>query len=199
MPARAIGRARAQRGLALIELLLVMVFLSVAFAVFATVFSTTITQNSQVSDESLLQTELRFAVDRMAQELRQGFVDDATSPIVSMSPTSITVYSPDKSQPTFFMRRISYQVVNHQLQRQFATATTAGPPPWTWGSTSAWATQFDSIQDFNIFTYLDANGNTAVTPSAVRTIVITVQVEPKTGHGKRVTYKTSVTIRSTQS
>ncbi len=194
----AIRRARDTGGMALIELLMVMVFLGVAFAVFATIFSTTISQDSQISDENLLQTELRAAVDGMAQELRQGYADDSTTAIASMSPTSITFYSPDKSQPTYFMRRISYQVVTHKLQRQFATATAAGGPPWTWGSTSAWATRFDSIQDFNIFSYLDANGNTASTPSAVRTIVITVLVQPKTGLGRQVTYKTSVTIRSTQ-
>ena len=78
-------------------------------------------------------------------------------------------------------------------------STSAGPPPWTWGPTTAWATQFDSLQDFNIFTYLDVNGNTTSTPSAVRTIVINALVEPKAGRGKQVAYSTRVTIRSTRS
>jgi hypothetical protein len=190
-------RARQEHGVGLVELTMVMVFLGIAFTVFASIFSSTINHNGQVSEANVLQTEVRAVVDGIAQELRSAYTGDSSSPLETIAANEIVFLTPDRAQP-FHLRRVHYRVSGHTLERRFATSTDTDGAPWTYGSYGGWHPRFDAIVGTQFFTYLDAAGVVTAVPAAVRTIVITVALEPKSGRGRQVTYKTSATIRASQ-
>jgi type II secretory pathway component PulJ len=187
-------------GFSLVESLVGLVFIGAIFAAFATVLSTTVVHSSEITEESTLQTELRAAVDTMAAEIRQAYVTKTTFPVESATATSIQFLSPDRdTYPSFHLRRIAYQVSAHKLQRAFVTTTSTGGPTWTWpngGAVGAWATRLDSIQNTDVFTYQDGNGQPTADPTKVKTVVIKLTLDPNASHGKQVTYTTSATIRA---
>ena len=65
------------------ELLIVLAIMGVILAALAGVLSMSITQSSQIQEQSTLQSEVRATVDTMARELRQAYTGDSTYPIVT--------------------------------------------------------------------------------------------------------------------
>lgn len=192
-----------QRGFALPEMLMSIAVLSVLFALFATVMSTTITQSSQEQAVTVMQTETRAAMERFAQELRQAYSGDSTWPIESVDPASNTIrfLSPDRRDP-FHLRRIEWRRSGSDLQRRSVTGTdgTRGSLPaissaeWT---TAARTTEASSIRNTTIFQFFAAredDGDEPATtdPARVRRVVITLEVSTARQANRRFTYKTSV-------
>ncbi len=186
-----------QLGFTLIELLVAMLLLAIVLGGIATFIATTYTRANTTTRQSVAQTAVRAAVDTAVADLRQAYYGDGTtSPIVAMSPTALTFYSPDRAQPLFHLRKISYQLVGGLLQRATATSTDTDGPPWLGLTTlGLWATQVDSVTNTAVFTYQDANGAATSDPTKVSRIVVTVQVRPG-GQGTSYVYQSSATIRA---
>jgi prepilin-type N-terminal cleavage/methylation domain-containing protein len=189
-------RLRAEDGFTLIEMLTVVAILAVVFGVFAAIMSTTARNNAELTQGSVLQGEAGAALDRIAEELRQAYTGDDTFPIVAATATTLEFYSPDTVQP-FHLRRIAYRLTGGRLERAVVTSSDTDGAPWTGlGTTpSNWVTQLDSITNAGAFTYTDANGAVATTPSAVRRVSITLTVATKANPVRRNTYQANATLR----
>jgi prepilin-type N-terminal cleavage/methylation domain-containing protein len=192
--------AAREGGFTLVEMLSAMTVFSIVLASFSMVLSSAIRHSSEVEEQSNLQVEARAAITSISQDLRQVYDGDndlLTSPIVSMSPTQVTFYSPDRQLP-FHLRRISYRVSGTEFQRAFATSTDTDGAPWVGitavgpyrklvGSLVSTATP--------VFAYKKADGTTATTPLDVKTIEVTLTVATKNSPTRQTTYDTSVTVR----
>jgi prepilin-type N-terminal cleavage/methylation domain-containing protein len=194
-----------ERGFTLIEMLATMSVLAVLFGIFSLILSNTIRDSSTIQDQSTNQTEVRAAIDGLAQDLRQGYTGDSSgtlTPISAISGTTLSFYSPDRAQPAFHLRQIQYQLTGGKLQRRIQTSTDTNGYPWTFGSWSAWATVASDITSSSIFTgkYLNTSGAvvTTSTPSQVSGVWIAVTVSPRGSQGRTYTYSTSASVRAAQ-
>jgi prepilin-type N-terminal cleavage/methylation domain-containing protein len=189
--------AREESGFTLIEMMMALVVVTLLTTSFATIVTAMIQHSTEISGESVSQTQARFAIDELARDLRQAYVGDGTNGIESISSTAITFDSPDRLTP-FHLRRISYQLTGGKLQRQLTTSTNTNGPPWTWGAVSGWATRVDSVTSPTIFTgYSDyAGGTTTTTASLVRAVTFGVNVSNPGSRGKTYTYSGSASLRS---
>jgi type II secretory pathway component PulJ len=185
--------------MSLVELTVSMVFLGVIAAAFSMTFSSTIRHQSDMTETATTQTEVRQALDRMAREIRQAYVDGPGSgwPIETATGSQITFTTPDRSS-TFKLLRVSYRVSGGVLQRAFVTSTSAGGAPWTWPSPSTpsnWSTIARNVKTTSPFVYLDA-GNAATTTAAnVRSIAISITFGTVLANGRTYTFSTNVTPR----
>jgi len=184
-------------GFTVVELLVSLVILGVVFTLFAVVIGSAVRNSGEVREDAVLQGEVRSAVDRLAQDLRQGYTGDGTAPILTMTGTQLTFLSPDRSTP-FHNRKISYQLSNGQLERAIATSTNTSTtgPPWTIGALGPYAPQFGSIRNTTIFTYFDGDGATATTAANVDSVTVTVKVSTNTAKARQFTYSTSIALRA---
>jgi prepilin-type N-terminal cleavage/methylation domain-containing protein len=192
------ARLRQEGGFTLIELMSSMIVLGVLFAAFATVMGSTIRTGSEVESNSVLQTQVRAAVDTLAADLRQAYSgNDTVAPIESMSGTAIQFTSPDKQQP-FHLRRIGYQLASGSFDRRFATSTNTSGYPWTFPALSSWVQQVPNVVAGTVFTYLKSDGTTATLAKDVDSVTISLTVATITTTTRTYTYKTSVTLRTPQ-
>lgn len=145
-----------------------------------------------------LQTDARFALDGAVRELRQAYSGDKTPAILSMSPTSLTFLSPDRSTP-YRLKRVTYRVNGQVLQRAVAVSSNAGSAPWTFGPTSAYRPLVGSLKSGSGFTFHDKSGAVTTDPGAVRIVKLSVTVDatPTARAPGERTYSTSVELRST--
>ena len=90
--------------------------MGVIMAALALVLSMSITQSSQIQEQSTLQSEVRGATDTMASELRQAYTGDTTYPIETATATTLQFLSPDRAVP-FHNRRIAYRLAGGQIDR----------------------------------------------------------------------------------
>lgn len=187
------------------EMLVVLAIMGIILAALALVLSMSITQSSQIQEQSTLQTEVRATVDTIARELRQAYTGDSSYPIVTATSTTLMFYSPDKAVP-FHNRLIAYRLASGQIDRAMTTSTDTDGPPWTglaWTSfgsipADAWAEQVDSVKNSAVFTYFDSTGaqlSGTITPSSVYRVLITVTVATKTVSTRQYTYSTSASLR----
>jgi len=192
-----------ESGFTLIEMLAAMAVLAILFAIYSLILSNTIRDSSTVEDQSTAQTEIRAAVDGLAQDLRQAYTGDSSmSQVAAISGTTLDFYSPDRQTP-MHLREIQYQLTGGKLQRRFQTSTDTNGFPWTFpGTWSAWATQASNITSSTIFTgkYLDSSGNvvTTSTASLVSGVWISVTISPRGSQGRTYTYSTSASVRASQ-
>lgn len=196
-----VRRLHQSSGFTLIELLVSMLVLGIAVAAIATVIATTYSRSNLTTAQSVSQTAARAAVDTAVSDLRQTYYGDVTtSRIVSMSPTALTFYSPDRAQPTtstvptFHLRQIAYRLNGGVLERAVATSTNTNGPPWTGLTFGPWMTEVSSVTNTTVFTYQDATGAPTSDPKKVSRITITLQVNPA-GSSSYV-YQSSATIRA---
>lgn len=198
-------RLRQEAGLTLSEMLVVLAIMGIILAALALVLSMSITQSSQIQEQSTLQTEVRTVVDGMARELRQAYTGDSTYPIETATSTTLQFLSPDKAVP-FHNRRIAYSLSGGQINRALTTSTDTDGPPWaglawtSFGSIPAgsWAKQVGSVKNTAIFTYFDKTGaqlSGTITPSSVYRVLITVTVATKAASTRQYTYSTSASLR----
>jgi type II secretory pathway component PulJ len=160
---------RDERGFTLSELLVVLPMITIVLGGLVMTLTTLVRGNDQTREELTLQTEARATLTALEADIRSAYVGDGTSPIVSASPTSITLDSPDRyptvvngtTETSFHLRQITYSVANGALQRQFLTSTNTFPsgPPWAWSATpSPQQTLLGSITNTDVFTYYTADG-----------------------------------------
>lgn len=198
-------RLRQEAGLTLSEMLVVLAIMGIILAALAGVLSMSITQSSQIQEQSTLQTEVRATVDTMARELRQAYTGDSSYPIVTATSTTLMFYSPDKAVP-FHNRLIAYRLAGGQIDRAMTTSTDTDGPPWAglawtaFGSipSGSWAKQVDSVKNSAVFTYFDSTGaqlTGTITPSSVYRVLITVTVATKAASTRQYTYSTSASLR----
>lgn len=187
-------------GFTLVEMLSAMTVFAIVLASFSMVLSSSIRHSSELEEQTNLEVEARAAISSFAQDTRQVYDGDAnvlTSPILGMSPTQVTFYTPDRQVP-FHLRRVSYRVSGTEFQRAFATSTDTDGSPWV-GITSvgAYRKLVGSLVSTGtpVLAYKKADGTTATTPIDVKTIDVTLTVATKNTPTRRYTYKTSVTVR----
>ncbi|HEY4349272.1 MAG TPA: prepilin-type N-terminal cleavage/methylation domain-containing protein [Gaiellaceae bacterium] len=202
-------RLKQEDGFTLVELLVTMLILGFVFTTFSLVVSSTVTHSAVITKESVLQTQLRSAVNQMTKDLREASVPSlaATSPFVTaagtMSTTSITFYAPDSTYTavaptTYHLREICYQLSAGNFQRASAISSNTGGPAWTIPALGAFETQLGGVLNTAVFTYYDGSNPPVLTTSAaaVRTVVVTLTVEAP-GTPGQYTYSGSATLRET--
>lgn len=194
---RRLSRGR-EDGFTLIELLEAMALLGIMTATVALVLASMVRQGSDVQEQSVLQTEIRPAVDRLAQDLRQAYAGEGVSPVESIGDIDLTFLSPDRSDP-YRVRRIAYRVSTNRLERAMATSTDSDGPPWSIPALGGWELQSEAnVVNPVVFTYFDSAGATTTVPADVRSVGVRIVTELPTTPGRQFTYETSVTVRPTQ-
>jgi prepilin-type N-terminal cleavage/methylation domain-containing protein len=189
--------AACRAGFTVVELLVSLAILGVVFAVFALVLSSSIRQSGEAREDAVLQGEVRSAVDLLAQDLRQAYTGDTTSPIETMTATQLTFLSPDRGTP-LHDRRVSYRLSSGQLQRALATSTNTNGPPWTIPTLGTYSAVVGSVRNATLFTYFDATGAVATSAANLASVTVTVTVSTATSRNRLFTYSTSVALRSGQ-
>ena len=188
---------RRDHGFTLVELLVVLVLTGILASALQLSISSTVQWGDSVQEHSVLHTEARSALDRLAADLRQAYSGSSVSPIETMTPTVLTFDSPDRATP-FHLRRITYRLASGELDRAVAVSTNTNGPPWTYGPQGPWTDQVGSIVVSTIFTYFDANGAATATPAAVRSVGLAVGVATPQAPSRVFAYTTNVTLRETQ-
>lgn len=198
-------RLREEDGLTLSELLVVLAIMGVIMAALVLVLSMSITQSSQIQEQSTLQTEARAVLDTMASELRQAYTGDTTYPIETATSTTLQFLSPDRAVP-YHNRRIAYRLAGGQIDRAQTTSSDTDGAPWTglaWTSfgsipSGSWMKRVSSVANTAVFTYYNKAGTLltgTITPSSVYRVLITVTVATKAAAARQYTYSTSAALR----
>jgi prepilin-type N-terminal cleavage/methylation domain-containing protein len=185
-------------GFTVVELLVSLAIVGVVFTVFAVVISNTVRDGGEVREDAVLQGEVRAAIDRLAQDLRQAYTGDGTPPILQMTGTQLTFLSPDRTAPfqSIRNRKIAYQLSSGQLERAIVTSSDSDGPPWSFGALGPWSPQFGSIRNSTVFAYFNADGGTATTAADVDSVTVTVKVSTATSTARQFTYSTSIALRA---
>jgi prepilin-type N-terminal cleavage/methylation domain-containing protein len=188
-----------QRGFTIVEMLSAMAVFGIVLGTFSMVLSSSIRHSGEVEQQTNLQVEARSAITTVAQDLRQVYDGDAnvaTSPILSMTGTQLTFYSPDRLAP-FHMRRVTYRLNAGKFEKAFLTSSDTDGSPWIGVSTNptAFRTVVRDVVNATVFTYKKADGTPATTPLDVKTIDVSFVVATKTTPSRQYTYESSVTVR----
>lgn len=191
-------RLRGEGGFTLIETLVTMAIMGIVMTVFGQVLLTSSKTSNRVEEQATLQNEVRFVVDQLTTDLRQATNAGGTSPVESLTSTSLTFDSPDRLTP-FHLRRISYRLNNGQLERSVVTSTDVDGWPWVWPVAPApYVAQIGSVTSPNLFTFYDADGTVTTDPNAVRSARISLTVSPKMQQGGSASFSALVSIRTLQ-
>jgi prepilin-type N-terminal cleavage/methylation domain-containing protein len=190
---------RDEGGFTLVEMLTAMTVFGIILGSFSMVLSSAIRHSSEIEQQGNLQLEARTAINTIASDLRQVYDGDnnvATSPILAMSGTSLTFYSPDRLQP-FHMRRVTYRLNAGTLEKAFLTSSDTDGSPWVGvaSNPTAFRRVVPNVANSTVFVYRKADGTTATTPVDVKTIEVTIQVATKASPSRKFTYDSSVTVR----
>lgn len=172
-------RYGSESGFTLVELMVAMPLMLLVMGGLTIMLTTLNHWGAHTQEATTLQSEARSSLNQIEYNVRGAFVGDGTTPILSATATSMTLYAPDGYPATvsgttvssFHLMKVSYQVMGGMLQRQFMTSTNTYPtaPPWTFtGSMGAWNTilgQANSITNTDVFSYYTAAGAQAVPPT----------------------------------
>jgi prepilin-type N-terminal cleavage/methylation domain-containing protein len=192
------ARLRHAAGFTVAEMLVALAVIGITIPALAIFVSTSYIHSSRTIGQSALQAEGRAAVDTLVADLRQAYYGDAvTSPIVSMSTTALTFYTPDRSQP-FRLRKVAYQLSSGNLQRAFVTSTDTDGAPWQGLATlGPWRTQLKNVTSTAIFSYQDIDG-VAITDmtqvAKVKRVTISLRARPNASTATS-SFQSSVTLR----
>jgi type II secretory pathway pseudopilin PulG len=168
-------------------MVMVITILGITSAAFALVFSSTVTHESELREQSLTQDDMRAAVDRLTREVRSAYSTTGW-PIETATTSQVTFTIPDRSASPV-LRRVSYRVASGKLQRAWGLAS-AGTP-------TNWQTLVPNITSATPFTYLDLNGSATTTAASVRTVSISITFATSTGKGRSYSYTASASPRQT--
>jgi prepilin-type N-terminal cleavage/methylation domain-containing protein len=191
-------RLAAEGGYTVTELIICMAILGVVLTGFSSVLMNTSKTSNRVTEQALLQNEVRVAVDRLTTDLRSATNANGTTPIESLSSTTLQFLAPDTGTP-FHLRRIAYRLVSGRLERSMTFSTDTDGWPWVWPGTAApYIEQLNSITNAAVFTYYDDSGTPTTDPAVVRSVRVTVTVAPKQTQGGAAVYSALVSIRTLQ-
>ena len=89
-PHVAVGRVvaalrRDERGLSIVELLVVTVFVGLLSAAFSMLFSSTIRHSTEIGNQKNLETQMRAALDPLIREFRQSYSGTTASPVETIA------------------------------------------------------------------------------------------------------------------
>ena len=93
---------RDQRGISLVEMLVVCVFVGLLATAFSALFSTSIRHSTEIGNQKDLETQMRGALDPMIREVRQAYSGTTSSPIETIATTGtpiITFTTPIETAP----------------------------------------------------------------------------------------------------
>jgi prepilin-type N-terminal cleavage/methylation domain-containing protein len=193
-----IRRIRSQQGFTMVEMLAAMAVMAIVMGAFSQTLLVSSKTSSRLEEQATLQNEVRVAVDRLSMDVRQATNANGTSPVESLSSTGLTFLSPDRLTP-FHLRRISYRLVNGQLQRSVATSTDADGWPWVWPAIPAtFLTEVGSVTSTSLFTFYDATGAVTTNPAVVRSMRVSATVAPRQTQGGSARFSTYISIRTLQ-
>jgi len=159
-----------QRGFLLVEAVIAMSLMAIAFALFAEFAQMMTNRNSTLTKQAYLSSQARAAMDMLTDDIEGAACNGTTQPVTNATPTSITFTSPDRLTP-YHLRQITYTLSNGVLTRQQALSTNTSAslnstqPPFTMGSTGSSTTVVDSLQNTVLFHFYSASYNPA-NPSA---------------------------------
>jgi type II secretory pathway component PulJ len=215
---------REQRGLTLMELVVVMPMLVVLLAGLTDTLITLTRWNGQTQEDTMQLQETRAAINSMVSELRQAYpVDPGTgvqSPIATATSSAITFYTPDRTTTSgtnsFRLRKVAYDLSSNQLRKQAVTSSAqyvvggTTPPAWnfpgTFPTSTGWVRVLgppDGSPVTGSLTYYDANGTVMSTPvtstNLIVRVLITINASSTPGGKKITTYTGSATMRENQS
>jgi prepilin-type N-terminal cleavage/methylation domain-containing protein len=189
-------RLRGDGGFTLIETLVTMAIMGIVMTVFGQMLLTSSNTSSRVEEQATLQNEVRFVVDQLTMDLRQATNAGGTSPVEAVGSTSLTFLSPDRQTP-FHLRRISYRLVNGQIERSSASTTDTDGWPWVWpAAPGTYFPLIGSVTSTSVFTFYDAGGAVTTDPTAVRSARISLKVSPRQLQGGSASFSALVTIRT---
>jgi type II secretory pathway component PulJ len=196
---------RAEEGFMLVELLTGAVILTIVVAMFSQLMVSLVTRNGAVTNQAVLSSEARPALDAMSNELRGAMCNNTTQPITAANATSITFTTPDRAQP-YHLLQITYSLSGGTLTRQVTKSTNTGGPPWTMGSAGPVMKVAQSVTNSVVFHYYDSSGtdlsptNIALTSGQlpnVAQVSATLTVAPAASHGAdRLTAQRASSMRS---
>jgi len=209
-------RLRSESGFMLLELIMGTVVLTVVVAMFSQLMISLVTRDTAATNQAVLASEARPAMDAMANELRSAMCNNQTSPITAANATSITFTTPDRATP-YHLEQITYTLSGGVLTRQvtLSTNTSTTGPPWTMGTPNTAQKVVQSVVNPNapnpavMFHYYDSSSpnpvdlsptNIALTAAQLPTVAqvrASVMVAPATSHSAdRLTVQEDATLRS---
>jgi prepilin-type N-terminal cleavage/methylation domain-containing protein len=189
---------RDEHGFTVIEMMATMAVMGIVIAAFGQMLITSSKVSSRVEEQATLQNDVRAAVDRLTTDLRQATNANGTSPVESVSSTTVTFDSPDRMTP-FHLRRISYRLTGGRLERSSTTSTDSDGWPWVWpAATAAWVPEIGSVTNAAAFTFYDATGAVTTDPTVVRSARVSITVGPRQAQGGSAAYNALVGIRTLQ-
>ena len=189
-----------------------MILVGIIFALYAVVIGGAVHHTAVITNESVLQTQIRTALNQMTKDLREATVSSVDRhlavrrpPSGVMSPTTLTFYAPDSTysaaDPTaYHLREISYQLSGGQLPARVGwSARTRTARRGRSPALGSWVTARQRRRRTRRCSqYYDGSQPPALTtnPAAVRTVVVTVTVSVP-GTTIQFTYSDSATLRET--
>lgn len=189
---------RGERGFTAVEMMAAMAVMGIVMAAFGQLLITSSNTSNRVEEQATLQNDVRAAVDQLTTDFRQATNADGTSPVESLTGTTLTFDSPDRMTP-FHLRRVSYRLASGRLERSASTSTDNDGWPWVWPTgTAAWTAEVGSVTNATVFTFYDANGAVTTDPTAVRSARVSLTVAPRQTQGGSASYTALVSIRTLQ-
>jgi Tfp pilus assembly protein PilW len=181
----------------MVELVVAMGLLSLILTMAMGFFASALRQGSDLEERTHLQGESRLALDVFAKDIRQANSGAGTAPIEAVTATSLTFLSPDYAQP-FHMRRISYRMTGTDLERSVTTSTDTDGDPWSYpAATGAYVTILKNVRNSVVFEYFDAAGTATTSLPAIRTVKLSVGVDPNaTSNPGSETYSVTANLRA---
>ena len=99
---------RGELGFTVIELLATMAIMGTLLAAFGQMLITTSKSSARTEEQATLQDLARTAISGLTRDLREATNTLGTSPVESLSTTTVTFDAPDEATP-FHLRRIAMQ------------------------------------------------------------------------------------------
>jgi type II secretory pathway pseudopilin PulG len=195
-------RIRDESGFMLIELLTATILMTVLISAFSALAVVLVNRNGTITQQAVLATEARTALDSMASEIRGATCNNLTAPVTTATTTQLVFYTPDRAQP-YHLQQITYNLSGGSLTRQLAKSTNTGGPPWTMGSALPAQKVARLATNTTVFRYYDSTGAQLSAPVSaanlpnIAKVTVTLTVLPTASHGTgSLTAQSSATLRT---